>query len=138
MNHFLTLYCVPIDNKNFTHRFFVPELASSLFDNAVKTLCRVCLFAYQSLVVHFFCFLLHSSICASIVFSLILPNRFQFQAICRIGRQCAVFLPIAVFQALFCKEKFCCGAIFGVRRRSQINSRIQTKLQSFSKEILKL
>ena len=31
-----------IDNKNLTHftnRFFVPELASSLFDNAVKTLC---------------------------------------------------------------------------------------------------
>ena len=30
-----------IDNKNLTHftnRFFVPELASSLFDNAVKTL----------------------------------------------------------------------------------------------------
>ena len=65
-----------IDNKNFPHftnRFFVPELASSLFDNAVKTLCaqalartlhcssntnakhcRVCLFAYQSLVAHFF------------------------------------------------------------------------------------
>ena len=31
-----------IDNKNltnFTNSFFVPELASSLFDNAVKTLC---------------------------------------------------------------------------------------------------
>ena len=31
-----------IDNKNLTHfinRFFVPEHASSLSDNAVKTLC---------------------------------------------------------------------------------------------------
>ena len=31
-----------IDHKNlanFTNNFFVPELASSLFDNAVKTLC---------------------------------------------------------------------------------------------------
>ena len=28
-----------IDNKNFTNYFFVPELASSLFDNAVKMLC---------------------------------------------------------------------------------------------------
>ena len=28
-----------IDNKNFTYKFFVPELASSLFDNAVKMLC---------------------------------------------------------------------------------------------------
>ena len=33
---------VGIDDKNLTNfinRFFVPELASSLFDNAVKTLC---------------------------------------------------------------------------------------------------
>ena len=33
---------VSIDHKNlihFTNIFFVPELASSLFDNAVKTLC---------------------------------------------------------------------------------------------------
>ena len=28
-----------IDNKNFTNYIFVPELASSLFDNVVKILC---------------------------------------------------------------------------------------------------
>ena len=28
-----------IDHKNFTIDFLVPELASSLFDNAVKMLC---------------------------------------------------------------------------------------------------
>ena len=28
-----------IDNKNFTIELFLPQLASSLFDNAVKMLC---------------------------------------------------------------------------------------------------
>ena len=28
-----------IDNENFTNELFLPQLASSLFDNAVKMLC---------------------------------------------------------------------------------------------------
>ena len=35
----LDLSKVAIDNKNLTNYFFVPELASSLFDNLVKILC---------------------------------------------------------------------------------------------------
>ena len=36
-NSFAFVQC--IDNKNFTNYFFVPEIASSLFDSAVKMLC---------------------------------------------------------------------------------------------------
>ena len=45
-----------IDNENFTNELYLPQLASSLFDNAIKMLCALCrvyLFADQSLIVHF-------------------------------------------------------------------------------------